>query len=134
MDYCGVFHRVHAHCTSGNYCPGGRDARQGWTDARLCDAGPVYQRSPGGAVLIRRMDSPSSTMWVVRDSNGLGDCDGHIHHYFSNSLDSPLQPDAVGYGWSDAGGYRTTCGAGCDERGTIHIVMGDGGAGGGGRH
>ena len=49
---CGVFGRVAAHCTDPSgygSCPGGADARPGWTDATLCDGAPVYQRRGGGA-------------------------------------------------------------------------------------
>jgi hypothetical protein len=132
-EYCGVFHRVAAHCASGRTCPGGDLARPGWSDATLCDGAPAYQRAGGGAMLYHY-----GTYWAVggsgTDSSALGDCQSAGRQYYSSKeisgsdqQPSPLPPDAAGYGWSDPGGYeygtRNTDGA-------IHIVAGGGGGGG----
>lgn len=127
---CGVFRRVAAHCTSGDYCPGGQYARPRWTDATLCDGAPVYQRQGGaadGAVLFRMMYiDAGATVWFVGPSDKLGDCYSTNVVYSSNEgpLSGPYPPDSVIYGWSDPGGYDT------GGQGTIHIVAGDGGGGG----
>ena len=130
-EYCGVFHRVAAHCAGGDRCPGGRNARPGWSDATLCDGAPVFQRAGGGAMLYRYMWSTDMTQWFVADSVALGNCNPDRDYYSSRAISgsnpqpSLLPPDAVGYGWSDPGGYDD------DHRhGTIHIVAGDGGGGG----
>jgi hypothetical protein len=84
-QYCGVFHRVAAHCAGGRYCPGGASARPGWSDATLCDGAPAYQLAGGGAVLFRRMLSGSSTRWWVGDSDRLGDCSPDYSNYYYTS-------------------------------------------------
>jgi len=134
-QYCGVFHRVAAHCAGGDYCPGGAGARPGWSDATLCDGAPAYQLAGGGAVLYRVMYSGGRTEWVVGPSDRLGDCtpSGYSHASAqlsgisgSNPQPSALPPDAAGYGWSEPGGYDDSYG-----EGAVHIVAGDGGGGGG---
>ena len=126
---CGVFHRVAAHCAGGDFCPGGRYARPGWSDATLCDGAPAYQLAGGGAVLFRYMDSGGRTQWLVGPSSALGNCYPNSIYYTSawlsgisgsNPQPSALPPDAAGYGWSEPGGYYS-----------VHIVAGDGGGGGG---
>lgn len=123
-QYCGVFRRVAAHCAGGDNCPGGASARPGWSDATLCDGAPVYQLAgggaAGGAVLFRFMFSGGRTQWFVGPSSHLGDCAGGNNYYVSDRLSAIWPPDAAGYGWSDPGGY-----------GSVHIVVGDGGGGGG---
>ena len=132
---CGVFHRVAAHCAGGDFCPGGRYARPGWSDATLCDGAPAYQLVGGGAVLFRVMYSGSSTRWWVGDSSALGTCYVSNWYYASARLSAisgsnpqppSWPPDAAGYGWSEPGGYNSH-----DNQGAVHIVAGDGGGGGG---
>ena len=121
-EYCGVFHRVAAHCAGGGSCG---------SDAALCDGAPAFQRAGGGAVLYR-WTGGGYTNWFVGPSERLGDCNLDDYIYSSrgisgsNSQPSLLPPDAAGYGWSDPGGYDNG-----GNEGTIHIVAGDGGGGGG---
>jgi hypothetical protein len=145
MEYCGIFRQVAAHCVRGGHCPGGANARPGWTDATLCDAAPVYQREVGGQPddqwLFRYMDSDGSTEWIVTDDSSiltrcrLGDHAFLYHSVVSASLAS--SPDAAIYGWSTPGGYESEYddysidGYGYGD-GTVHIVMGDDGDGGDG--
>ncbi len=140
-EHCGVFHRVAAHCTGGYYCAGGMYTGRAWRDATLCDDAPVYQLAKGGSVLYR-YTMRGETQWYVGPPFVLGSCygstfGGSIGSYMSGSIwgggdDDPwsipsLPPDAVGYGWSDPGGYACKT---CEESGAIHIVAGDGGGGG----
>eukprot|EP01043_Picozoa_sp_COSAG02_P077837 COSAG02_NODE_17240_length_1018_cov_3.043526_1_plen_184_part_00 len=144
-QYCGVFHRVAAHCAvaGGSHCPGGDYARPGWSDATLCDGAPAYQLAGGDAVLYRYMlgDNRGSNQWSVADSSRLADCGGSTYMYRtyyyhsatlsgisgSNPQPSALPPDAAGYGWSEPGGYDD----GDNGQGAVHIVAGDGSGGGG---
>ena len=126
--YCGVFRRVDAHCTDKSiqsFCPGGAHARSGWTDNRLCDGVPVYQREgdPNGAVLFRilyqQFYPDESTQWFVGPSSNLGYCFSdrgtRPFYYASGSIaGEAAAPDAAGYLWSEGGA------------GAIHIVAGDG--------
>ena len=141
-QYCGVFHRVAAHCAGGDYCPGGASARPGWSDATLCDGAPAYQRGgAGGAVLFRRNIRGEEirgdpTAWIVGPSDCLGDCNPFLNFYLSDIAGdigpdeipqpSALPPDAAGYGWSEPRGYYYA-----EDIGVVHIVAGDGGGGGG---
>ena len=99
-------------------------ARYGWTDERLCDGAPVYQREgdANGAVLFRiiwEQGYPDeATYWVVGPRSNLGYCfsdmDTRRYYYTSSSIaGEAAAPDAPGYGWSENGEG-------------IHIVAGDG--------
>lgn len=134
-EACGVFRRVDAHCTDTmkNHCPGGAIARQGWNDARLCDAAPVYQlegatgTTEGGSVLYRNPGRGGGTLWVVGSAERLGDCsaaDGGI--FFSSVTSGASTPDAAGYMWSSPQGQPACRADLCPFRGMLHIVAGGG--------
>ena len=141
--YCGVFHRVVAHCArcmnrcdEYYHCP---------NNPTLCDAAPVYQRewesdgsnSGYAPVLYRRSSSETGvSWWDVGLSSRLGDCGvqgiapRYITLYHSaGSNAQPSSPDAAVYGWSHSGGYGChpeLDNVNCNDEGTIHIVAGDG--------
>ena len=135
--HCGTFVAVPARCTSGDYCPGGSEARPGWTAATLCDNAPVFQAGgPDGPVLYRIYNSgDGSTRWIVGPSDRLNDCGGpYGANYLASDLnpgppgDAPTAPEYNnGGGWydNDNGAYVT-----------ITVTAGDGSAtgGGGGGH
>ena len=138
--HCGTFVAVpaRARCTSGDYCPGGRSARPGWTDATQCDGVPTYQGGgPDGPVLFRFYDSRyGSTQWRVGPSDRLNTCaggSGYPTYLISDSNPgrpggAPTAPGySAGRGWIDNdnnGAYDT-----------ITVTAGDGSAiGGGGGH
>ena len=130
--HCGTFVAVQARCTSGDYCPGGGDARPGWTDATQCDGVPTYQSGgPDGPVLFRIYDG-GGTYWVVGSSDRLNDCGGAN---YLRSASNPGRPGgaptapvySAGDGWYDSDNNNA--------RGTITVTAGDGSAiGGGGGH
>ena len=138
--HCGTFVAVQARCTSGDYCPGGGDARPGWTDATMCDGVQTYQLGgPGGPVLFRGYSTYQGdhTQWDVGSSDRLNDCDGDGDDYdlyllsAVNTGQPGGAPTAPGYsagdGWTDIDNNWA--------RGAITVTAGDGSAiGGGGGH
>ena len=131
--HCGTFVAVQASCTSGDWCPGGEDARPGWTDATRCDGVPAYQSGgPGGPVLFRGYYGDGSTQWWVGPSDRLNDCGGDLYLVSDLNPGRPGgAPTAPGYsagdGWTDYDNNRAS--------GTITVTAGDGSAiGGGGGH
>ena len=76
----GVYHRVAARCTSGDYCPGGQyfNTQRAFSDndPTLCTGVPIYQQHGStGLVLSLQEVNGGGTAWFVGAASAVTTCD-----------------------------------------------------------